>query len=388
MPFEAPAEPESADLSVVPRLRSLDMYVILDRSGSMAAEAMAVKNDLATVVNNLTCPPAGGGDPATCIPDLWAGAGTVSYQGSGAEAFRNWVDVQSNPSFVGVPTSDPGGSNTLEPLTFSVFATITGGGGASFAMPLVWPRTSCAGSPAALAGYATFGYPCFRQGSLPVVLLVTDEPPMNPSGNTYKQPFWDEVRPQMVFRGAKLIGVLGSGPTAGTQTDLQTMATQTGAVDAANGNAPLVFDGSGANAAQAIQQGLQTLATRLPLYLRAVVQDDPTDSVDVVAAFVERVETMQLGTAKCASGLSEQDSDGDAFPDAYLGVQAGTPVCWRLLPRMNTTVPSTGVWQSFHATIRIIAEAETELATRDAYFLVPPERSPAAMRPGSYPRPH
>jgi hypothetical protein len=184
-----------------------------------------------------------------------------------------------------------------------------------------------------------------------------------------------------------LVGILGSAPTGNTLGDLQTMAFDTGAVDAANGYAPLVFNGADVNAAQAIQQGIETLAAGLPLGLRAVVEDDPGDAVDAAAAFVERIETLQLGTERCASGLSEQDSDGDTFPDAYVDVQAGTPVCWRVVPKTNTTVAATGEWQSFHATIRIVADGVTELGTRDAYFLVPPDGSSAAIRtPGSDPR--
>lgn len=381
MPYEAPPEPASVDLEVATRLQSLDMYAILDRSGSMSAEITAIKNNLATVVNNLTCPPLGNGDPATCIPDLWAGAGTVGYMDSGASAFQNWVDVQANANFAGVPTTEPPGSTSFnEALNFSVYATITGNGGAAFSMPLVPARTSCSTSPAALAGYATFGYPCFRQGPLPVVLLVTDEPPISGPG-TYTNPPWNTtVLPQMLARRAKLVGILGSGAALSTATDLQTMATGTGAVDAANGNAPLVFSGFDANAANAIQQGILALANGVPIDLAALPQDDGSDSVDTIAAFVERIETLQLGTPSCANGLTEEDGDGDTFPDRYVGVRAGTPVCWRLLTRMNTTVPSTAAWQFFHATVPVVADGVSTLETRDVYFLVPPENGPAAIR--------
>jgi hypothetical protein len=373
MPYTDAPEPLFVDLEVATRLQSLDMYAILDRSGSMSAEITAVKNNLATVVNNLTCAPLGGGQPPNCIPDLWAGAGTVAYDDSGADAFRNWVDVQPNPSFTAVPTTEPPGSISVrEPLNFSVYATITGNGGAAFSMPSVPPRASCSTSPAALAGYPTFGYPCFRQGPLPVVLLVTDEPPISGS-STNHNPSWNTtVLHQMLARNAKLVGILGSGSSASTQTDLRTMATGTGAVDAANGNAPLVFNGFDANAANAIRDGILTLASGVPLDLAALPEDDPSDSVDAVAAFVERIETLQLGTEACANGLTEADGNGDTFPDRYLGVRAGTAVCWRLVTKMNTSVPSTGVWQFFHATVPIVADGVTTLETRDVYFLVPP----------------
>jgi hypothetical protein len=258
-------------------------------------------------------------------------------------------------------------------LNFSVYATVTGQGGAAFGLGSVPPRASCATSPASAAGYPTFGYPCFRLGVLPVVLLVTDEPPISP-GDTAKNPDWSTtVRPAMLARGAKLVGIYGSGPFGNTVADLRMMASDTGAVDEANGNAPLVFDGSGANAPAAIQQGIQTLAAGITLDLGAILEDDPTDSVDAIAAFVQRIETLQLGTATCASGLTEQDTDGDAFPDAYVGVRAGTSVCWRLLPGTNTSIPPVASWRAFHATLHVVADGVTDLTTRRVSFVVPPQ---------------
>jgi len=110
-------------------------------------------------------------------------------------------------------------------------------------------RATCAGSPANNNGFTGFGYPCFRSTALPVVLLATDEQPIS-SGDTYKTPSWDTiVKPAFLAAKARLVGILGSGYGANTDVDLRKMATDTGAVDAANGNAPLVFDGAGANAA-------------------------------------------------------------------------------------------------------------------------------------------
>ena len=129
-PYQAPQSPTDDDLDFSSRLNSLDMYVIVDRSGSMSAEITTVRNNLSTVVRNLTCPPLGTGDPATCIPDLWAGAGTVGYSGSGAATYSNFADLQPNANFSGLPITEPGGC-CAEPLTFSVFAAVTGNGTAA-----------------------------------------------------------------------------------------------------------------------------------------------------------------------------------------------------------------------------------------------------------------
>ncbi len=373
-PYQAPQSPTEDDLDFSSRLEALDMYVILDRSGSMTSAVTNVRNNLATVVQNLTCPPLGSGAPATCIPDLWAGAGTVGYSGSGAATFTNHVDLQPNPNFSGIPLTEPGGC-CAEPLTFSVFAAVTGNGTASTSgcgLSGVNPRATCTGSPAANAGFPTFGYPCFRQGALPVILLATDEPPLSP-GDTNKCPDWNTiVRPQMTNRSAKLVGILGNA--SGTvQTDLQTMATSTGAVDAANGNAPLVFSGVGTNAAAAIENGIRTLANGVPLDLAATSTDDPADTVDAVASFVDHLETLQLGTAACADMLTDRDSNADGFDDAYDNVRAGTPVCWKLVSKQNNTVPATAEPQLFRATVTVTGDGVTVLDTRDVFFLVPPQ---------------
>jgi hypothetical protein len=370
-PYQGAAAPP-ADLAFSSRIDVVDVYVILDRSGSMSTEISSVKNNLSTVVQQLACPPLGSGDAATCVAGLWAGAGTVGYSGSGADAYRNYADLQPNPNFSGLPVTEPAGCCS-EPLTFSVYATITGDGGADLGFAAVAARSSCDASPAVNGGFTAFGYPCFRRGALPLVLLATDEPPLSP-GDTNKTPDWNTiVLPEMLARGARFIGILGSGFVAGTDTDLRDMATDTGAVDTANADAPLVFDGAGANAAAAIKAGVQTAVGTIPLRVRALIEDDPADAVDVVAAFVDRVETLQLGTADCADGLSQDDSNADGHPDRYAGVHPGTGLCWRIVPKANTSVAATAFWQSFHATVHITADVDIALDTRDITFLVPPQ---------------
>src|SRR5690606_13452438 len=131
-PYMKPQSPTEDDLDFSTKLQAVDMYVILDRSGSMSNEITTVKNNLATAVSRLTCPPLGTGNPATCIPDLRAGAGTVGYQDSGAAAFQNWVDVRQAPSFASLPTSEPSSNGFNEPLAFATYAAITGQGGAAY----------------------------------------------------------------------------------------------------------------------------------------------------------------------------------------------------------------------------------------------------------------
>ncbi len=365
VPYQAPPSPMDDDLDFTTRISDLDVYVVVDRSGSMSGETSTIKNNLGGVIDRLQCPPFGTGAPATCIPNLYAGLGAVGYVGS--EPFRNYLDIQVDPNFAGQTISNVSGSDTREPLTFGVWASTTGSGTAAAAGctfgATVAPRTNC---PA-----GTYGYPCFRNNALSVIALVTDEVPLA-SGDTYVCPSWATTRAALATHSAKLMGIYGSGSSATVISDLGTMARDTGAVDAGNGNAPLVFNGADANAATAIENGIRTLANGVPLDMGARSEDDPADAVDAVAAFVDHLETLQLGTAACTGGLVDRDTNADTFDDEYTDVRAGTPVCWKLVPRTNVTVPATDRPQLFRATVRVTGDGVTTLDTRDVFFLIPP----------------
>jgi hypothetical protein len=371
VPYQEPPSPRDDDLDFATDLVSLDVYALIDRSGSMSGELTAVRNNLSAAIRGLQCPPIGTGDPATCIPDLWAGAGTVGYPT--VSPYLNHVDIQPNPNFSTLP-GVVSGSPTNEPMLFGLWETITGAAssGSGCSVSTVAAR-NCAGSPAQANGYSTFGYPCFRQGALPVVLLATDEAPLDTAGDVLVCPPWQStVRPLYNNRSARIIGIRGADAFGPLQANLETLARDTGAVDANNNNAPLVFMGADANAATAIAQGIRTLAGGVPLDLSAVPTDDPSDAVNAITAFVDHLETLQLGTAQCANGLNDQDTNGDGFADFYVDVPAGTPVCWRVVVKQNQTVPATQEPQLFRATIDVYGDGVTILDSRDVYFLVPP----------------
>ena len=364
-PYQMPQSPTDDDLDFQTRVQNLDVYVVVDRSGSMSTETNTIKNNLGGVIDRLQCPPFGSGSPATCLSNLFAGLGGIGYTGS--EPFRNYLDLQSDPNFAAQNITNVSGSPTTEPLTFGTWASITGMGtaaasGCSFGAS-VPNRTGC---PA-----GTFGYPCFRDGVLPVVALVTDEPPLTAS-DTYVCPNRTTVAAAMNARSAKLLGIYGSGSSATTIGGLQDMARDTGAVDAAAGDAPLVFNGADTAAATAIENGIRTLANGVPLDMAALAADDPSDTVDAVAAFISHLETLQLGTAQCANMLTDRDTNGDTFRDEYVQVRAGTNVCWKLIAKQNDTVMPTDEPQLFRATVTVRGDGVTVLDTRDVFFLVPP----------------
>lgn len=370
VPYQDPPNPNEDDLGFSTNLEIVDLYVLIDRSGSMSSEINSVRNNLATAINNVTCAPLGNGTAGNCISDLWSGAGTIGY--AGGESYTNHLDIQPNPALTGpsIPTNEPGGC-CQEPLTLATWSVATGGGSADAGCSLgasYGARASCASSPAGPGG---IGYPCFRPNALPVILFSTDE--AISGSDTYHCPAMSSTVSAVNAIGGKIIGIRGQDAEAALLGEMQTMATQTGAVDASNN--PLVFDGADANQVNAIEDAIRTLANGIPLDVSASPIDDGSDSVDAVTAFVDHLETLQLGTAACANGLTDQDSNGDGFPDLFVSVTSGTPVCWKLVPKQNTTVMPTSEPQLFRATVEVRGDGVTLLDTRDVFFLVPPEIS-------------
>ena len=362
-PYQEAPSPLDDDLDFQTRLQNVDVYVVVDRSGSMSTETNSIKNSLGNIIRGLQCAPVGTGTPPSCLNNLYAGLGAVGYINQ--DPFRHYLDIQVNPNFAGQNIPGVSTAPSQEPLTFGTWASITGLGsaGSGCSVAAVAPRAGCPNG--------TFGYPCFRPGALPVVALVTDEPPLGP-GDTYVCPNRATTANAMNAKGAKLMGIYGSGSNNDTLTGLRNMAIDTGAVDAGMNNAPLVFNGADANAAMAIADGIRTLANGVPLDMKAAPVDDPADTVDAVAAFVHHLETLQLGTPMCTNGLTDRDTNADTFDDEYVDVRASTPVCWKVVVKQNTTVPATQEPQLFRANVVVTGDGITELDRRDVFFLVPP----------------
>jgi hypothetical protein len=377
---DAAARPARARASFGTRVRWVDVYLLLDRSASMAGENEALRSNIAGVASALRCPPAGTGDPASCIPDLWFGVGAVGFAGSsGGEAYRHLLDLQPNPDVATLALSEPAGCCS-EPTLFGLYAALSGQGTASVAscgIGSVAARGSCDASPAGAQGH---GYPCFRPGALPIVALVTDDAPRVGSSTTHC-PDWEElVKPRFQAASARLIGIRGSGATDEVWTDLGNMAIETRSLGA---NAvALVLDGANASAPTALRQGVGALASALTLDLSARLLDDPSDDVDAVTSFVERVEVVNEDMPGCQGELSSRDTDGDGWADTFLHVRSGAQVCWNVVLKPNTSVAAGTEPAVYTASWLAVGDGQLALegAPNTLYFIVPP-RSPDASAP-------
>ncbi len=239
-------------------------------------------------------------------------------------------------------------------------------------------------TPDCTAGYV--GYPCFRPGALPIIIMMTDAPFHNGPDNY--SPYGTDVSPgppSYTYAIAALETIharvlpIYSGPAGDIgQEHCESMAFDTGA--AIDGE-PLVFaiDGSGAGLGTSVVDAVAQLATGVPLEFSTRARDDESDAVDATV-FIDRIVPNTVGgvadpedpTVMCVGGLDTINNDSDPYEDVFEGVEPGTPVCFDVTAAQNDTVPPIDVPQLYVVYIDVIGNGVTVLDTRELYFLIPP----------------
>jgi hypothetical protein len=114
--------------------------------------------------------------------------------------------------------------------------------------------------------------------------------------------------------------------------------------------------------------------------MSVVARDDPSDEVDATV-FIDRIVPNTVGGVEdpenegvfCESGLATADTDSDGYPDKFIDVLPGTPVCFDIIPAQNDSVEPTGGPMIYKAFVDVVGDDVTVLDTREVYFLVPPE---------------
>jgi len=349
--MEAPTPPrDTLDFST--NLQIADVYFLVDTTGSMSGAINNVRSSLST---------AGGiiEQVRAEIPNVWFGIGEYRDYGD-AFIYRNQQDITDSVSDAQAGAnrlSASGGGDYAEGGIPAMWAVATGMG-----VPGAPTRTDC---PA-----GTFGYPCWREGAVPILVMVADAPYHNgPSGNAYGGYLtYAEALPAVMAARLRVIGAaVGSGP----MTDMTQIARDTGAVDGAG--TPLVSSATSGTVSSGVVDQIRTLANSTPIDISLEYVDDAADSVDSFAAFVDHIEANETGDAArgCAARVGE-DTDADGFADTFRDVTPGMPVCFDIVVKQNDTVMPTTEPQVFRGTLRLLGDGFTELDSRDVFFLVPP----------------
>ncbi|MEK6607280.1 MAG: VWA domain-containing protein [Myxococcota bacterium] len=408
VPFEEPPTPASDILEFSTTIVRADVLLLVDTTGSMGGEISNLSSSLAsTVVPGL----------AASVPDI--AFGVAQYRdfptgdfGSGGDQPYDLehrvmtVSTGAGLASVSAPLSAlyaSGGADGPESGWEALYQAATGEGiwvgGAS--VPAFAPATAYPAAPPAGEEIGALGGAGFREGALPIIVQATDAI----SHNDYSSACgwwggcfsgWHSQASALAALdsiGAKVVGIASQGGWGDVRGELVGTATSTGALVAPSdfggacaagmcctglsgagewpngaGECPLVYtvSSSGTGLGSTIVSGITLLTSFVELDISAEAVDAGGDAVDAVAAFIDEIVPVTAALPGCTPGLT-------VVGGAFIDVEPGTPVCFEIVPKMNTTVPPAAELQLFRATIEVWGDGVTLLDARDVFFLVPGE---------------
>lgn len=267
----------------------------------------------------------------------------------------------------------------------AMFHTVTGKG-------LTWPGGSV---PTHVPLPGSFGAVDFRPGSLPVVVLTTDGSWHD--DYSFPAPKLADLEKEMAKTSVRFVDIT-SGPedqanelSDTTKSNLAPssfgsacgkgqcctgIAGSPRAPTGPGGTCRLNFlHSGGTGVADSIVRAIQAISVGTVFNVTAQPSNDPAnpDGVDATQ-FIKAIRAMTEGdaTSGCPAA-STKDTDGDGIDDTFLSVKVGTPLCFEVLPKMNTTVKPRVVAQFFNVYIDVYGlPGSVKLDRRAVLLLVPP----------------
>ncbi|MBI2896882.1 MAG: hypothetical protein HYY06_25210 [Deltaproteobacteria bacterium] len=223
------------------------------------------------------------------------------------------------------------------------------------------------------------GMPCFREGALPIVLLISDAPMHNGPGGVYP---WSDIDPEPhdwddAVRALNDIGARVAGfaieaawgwdyydgrPTHDiTREHMEATAEATGTV--VDGE-PLVLDGpaNGTGLSDSVVDAIVELAGGVVQDVDTVTEDDPSDDVDA-RRFIVSIVPASAAPDDHVSGMDET---------TFYDVVPGTIVTFTVTFQNDFVEPDDAA-QIFHAVIVVRGNGVARLDERNVYVIVPSE---------------
>jgi hypothetical protein len=367
------------ELTFGTNLQVADVYFLMDSTGSMSGTIENVVSSLiGTIVPGLRA----------AIPDVQMGVGAFndyptspygddgSWSGSPDQPF--WHDQDITPDDGAVQRALQGvldrprgsGSDWSESYVPALWMTASGRGtyegGASI------PDKTCPAIPDEVSPRR--GYPCFRPGALPIVVLVGDAPWHNYPNNTtntgeadysFTAPYYDAALSELLGIGARVVGVCArcTGGAGDWAYEYQAAAAvDTGTVGSAG--EPLVSISPDGSVSTGIVSMIETLAFFTPQDVSTTTEDDLTD----LYTFDARQFIIRITPVNAVPVTGAERWDDTTF---YM-VQPGTSVVFDVTFH-NTVFPPRDVAAVFKATIVVMGNGVARLDARTVIIIVPPE---------------
>ncbi len=395
-------------LSFSTHIQQADVFIMVDRTGSMTDEISALKSGLADTVSRMAreIPNIGvgfggfagfGGAAAghvTCILGICSGPDGPD----GDTPFHLYSTITTSPSEMVADVmpvaADQGGANWAS-FNEALYQAATGEGIAPWV-----PPQNCLPEPDAPG--VRYGYPCFRPGSLPIMVVVSDSSSKNgplvgssgtydASGFTMGPPphTYEQTRDALVSIGARVIGIAsidgsssGCGPQISSPTGMQqyaVYANDTGTVDATGG--PIAFtigcDGSGLG--NRLVDAVREIATETPQDITTIVRDGPDfpmgateiDARNFIKSITPTTLEEPSGTTSCPDATRCDDL-------AFYDVRPGGRVYFNV-HFFNDVVPPARSAQIFRATIVVRGNGVAELDSHEVIIVVPAGSTPLVI---------
>jgi len=302
--------------------------------------------------------------PTTCPA---AGAGAPDGIGSITGAPNGRLDILE--AVEGLPCHS--GSDGEESYVPAMFATATG-------MGLDWPggsvppRGACPSIPDEPG--MRRGYPCFRPGSLPIILLFGDfsfhNDPTGDATYSFPSPSYADTTAALDSLGARVIGIFSGSATY--RDDYESVARDTGAVRA--DGTPLVFDidGTGTGLDTTVVNAVRDLVGGTPQDVDTVTENvmgnpDGFDATTFIKSIVP-LEGYNGALSGPMPGVTYESKDETTFYQVIPGTAVEFTVDF-----WNDVRPPAETAQVFQATIVVMGNGVARLDERRVYIIVPPE---------------
>ncbi len=257
------------------------------------------------------------------------------------------------------------GLDAPESYVPALWATATG-------MGLSWPGGSIPGRTCEVVpdreGTAR-GYPCFRPGALPIILLFGDAPFHNgPDGwasYSFPAPTYDQAVEELTRIGARVVGI----HSGGNPGHYEALAMATGTVRA--DGTPLVFriNGDGSGLDRTIVDAVAELVGGTPQDVNTRTENVPGNPDDFDATqFIKAIVPIEGYGPGGAPGMGYDSKDSTTF----YRVIPGTTVEFRV-DFYNDVRPPGVTAEIFKAKIVVVGNGVADLDSRNVYIVVPPE---------------
>ena len=257
------------------------------------------------------------------------------------------------------------GNDGPESYVPALFSTATG-------MGLTWaggsiPAQSCPMIPDE-AGLRR-GYPCFRPGALPIILMFGDAPFHNgrddSNAYSFSAPTYAQSVTALTSIGARVLGIFSGGSSS---PDFEGVARDTGTVDMA-GN-PLVFSisSNGSGLDTAVVDAVATLVGGTPQDVSTRTEDVPPNPGAIDATlFIKSIVPVEGFSSSGVAGEGYTSKDETSF----YGVIPGTLVDFSVR-FYNDVRMGQSTAEIFTAKIIVVGNGVADLDSRNVYIVVPP----------------